>query len=103
MPSKEVLSHSWEFIADFILTNALIFRRIDPTQMTSIAELVSGFDIRADTDNASGNSDGLSVNFYAIKTPLDQARPNDFKDSLGNWIQAPPAEEDEEETPLALL
>lgn len=92
MPAGEVLSHSWEFIADFILTDALIFRRIDPVQMTSVAELLAGFDIRADTDNASGDADGLSVNFYAIKTPLDQPRPNDFKDSLGNWIQPPPPE-----------
>jgi hypothetical protein len=53
-------------------------------------QLLSVFDINAGRDNASSSAEGISSNFYAIRTPLGQTRPNDFKDSLGNWIQAPP-------------
>lgn len=92
MPADTVLANQWEFIADFIFENGLIFRRVDPAKMTSVAELLSAFDIRADRDNASSGSDGISCNFYAIKTPLETPRPDDFKDSLDQWIQPPPAD-----------
>lgn len=90
MPADTVLSHAWEFVADFILTNGLIFRRVDPNAMSTVAQMLGAFDIRADRDNAGSDADGISSNFYAIKTPLEMARPNDFKDSLGNWILPPP-------------
>lgn len=92
MPADTVLANSWEFIADFILAGGLIFRRMDPAAMTSVAQLLAHFDIRADRDNASPGADGISSNFYAIKTPLEKPRPNDFKDSLDNWILPPPAD-----------
>jgi hypothetical protein len=97
MPADTVLANAWEFVADFILRNGLIFRRVDPDTMTSVAQLLSAFDIRADRDNASSGSDGISSNFYAIKTPLEMPRPNDFKDSLGNWILPPPPDSSDEE------
>lgn len=90
MPADVVLSHAWEFVTDFILTDGLIFRRADPNAMTSAAQLLAAFDIRADRDNAGSGADGISSNFYAIKTPLEMPRPNDFKDSLGDWILPPP-------------
>jgi hypothetical protein len=92
MPADTVLSNAWEFVADFILRNGLIFRRVDPTTMTQVSQLLTAFDIRADRDNASGSADGISSNFYAIKTPLEMPRPNDFKDSLGSWILPPPSD-----------
>jgi hypothetical protein len=90
MPADTVLANAWEFIVDFNLRQGLIFRRMDPDSMTTVAQLVSHFDIRADRDNASSGSDGIGSNFYAIKTPLEAQRPNDFKDSLDNWILPPP-------------
>jgi hypothetical protein len=92
MPADTVLANQWEFIADFIFENGLIFRRVDPATMTSVAQMLAAFDIRADRDNAQSGSDGISCNFYAIKTPLDMPRPDDFKDSLDQWIQPPPEE-----------
>lgn len=92
MPADTVLANSWEFIVDFILTDGLIFRRMDPSAMATVSQLLSHFDIRADRDNASSGSQGISSNFYAIKTPLDKPRPNDFKDSLDQWIQPPAAD-----------
>jgi hypothetical protein len=97
MPADTVLANAWEFVADFILRNGLIFRRVDPNTMTSEAQLLSAFDIRADRDNASQGSDGISSNFYAIKSPLETPRPNDFKDSLGNWILPPPPDSTDED------
>lgn len=90
LPADTVLANAWEFVADFILTRGLIFRRKDPAAMTSPAELLAAFDIRADRDNTAPGADGLSSNFYALRTPLDRPRPNDFKDSLGNWVLPPP-------------
>ena len=87
-----MLANSWEFIADFILTDGLIFRRMNPSSMATPAQLLAHFDIRADRDNASAGADGISSNFYAIKTPLEKPRPNDFKDSLDRWILPPPAD-----------
>jgi hypothetical protein len=90
MPADTVLSHSWEFIVDFILNQGIIVRRVDPAKATSMAELLGAFDIRADRDNTNGNGDGLTCNFYALHTPLEKPRPNDFKDSLDHWIKPPP-------------
>jgi hypothetical protein len=90
MPADTVLANSWEFIVDFILRRGLIFRHVDPATMTTVAQLLSAFDINASRDNASSSGQGISSNFYAIRTPLDQPRPNGFKDSLGNWIHPPP-------------
>lgn len=99
MPADSVLANSWEFIADFLLADGLIFRRIDPAQMTNVSQLLSAFDIRADRDNARAGSDGISVNFYAIRTPLEQPRPDDFKDSLDGWIKPPPEDSLADEGP----
>jgi hypothetical protein len=92
MPADTVLSHSWEFIADFILADGLIFRRMDPAAMTTPAQMLAHFDIRADRDNIHSGSDGIKSNFYAIKTRLSEPRPDDFKDSLDTWIKAPPSD-----------
>lgn len=91
MPADTILANAWEFVADFILTGGLIFRRQDPTAMTKTSELLAAFDFRADRDNASSGGDGITANFYALRTPLEKPRPSDFKDSLGNWI-LPPAD-----------
>jgi hypothetical protein len=90
MPADTVLANAWEFVVDFILRRGLIFRRVNPDTMSTPAQLLSVFDINAGRDNASSSAEGISSNFYAIRTPLGQTRPNDFKDSLGTWIQAPP-------------
>jgi hypothetical protein len=99
MPADTVIANSWEFIADFLLSDGLIFRRVDPAQMSTVSELLSAFDIRADRDNARAGSDGISVNFYAIRTPLERPRPDDFKDSLDGWIKPPPADSLSDEGP----
>jgi hypothetical protein len=89
MPADTILANAWEFVADFILTGGLIFRRHDPAAMTKPAELLAAFDFRADRDNASSGADGITSNFYALRTPIGNPRPDDFKDSLGNWILPP--------------
>ncbi len=90
MPADTVLGNAWEFVVDFILKDGLIFRRADPNAMTTAVQLLAAFDIRADRDNAGSGADGISSNFYAIKTPVEMPRPDGFKDSLGNWILPPP-------------